>query len=105
LIPRDASLTVSGDLLPAVSSRRYVYEFGLNHPEAFEHEFTFSEYRNYDVDYILINGKSLMNGLSGHYAFLDKEALDNEIERLINDFDFKVMEKRGAFTLLARRQG
>jgi len=72
MVPKDASVTVTGDLLPAVSSRRHVYEFGLNHPKAFEGEPLFSNYPYHDVDYILINKKCLINGLGGALFLVKK---------------------------------
>jgi hypothetical protein len=102
LIPRDAAVTVTGDLLPAVSSRRHVYEFGLNHPKAFESEFNFATYPNYDVDFILINKKCLINGLGGRYAWFSRKDLEEEIERLVKDEKFILKEKKGTFLLLMR---
>ncbi|RKY37089.1 MAG: hypothetical protein DRP78_01975 [Candidatus Omnitrophota bacterium] len=100
IIPKNASVTASGDLLPALSSRKVLYEFGLNHPKAIRNEYSYIEYPNYSVDYVLIHKKYMVNGVGGHYAFLENEYLENEIRQLVDRHHFSIIEEYGSFILL-----
>jgi len=91
LIPKDAPVTASGDFLPALSSRKILYEFGLNNPKAVRNMFCLSDYPSYDVDYILIHKEYMPHGLGGHYAFLKRQDLHNEIKELIDKHVFSVL--------------
>jgi hypothetical protein len=100
MIPGNASVTASGDLLPALSSRKALYAFALNNPKAYESE-SFAEYPDYSADYIMIHKKWLYNGLGGHYAFLTKkEDLEDEINNLVNNYNFTLLKEEGDFVLL-----
>lgn len=102
MIPGNASVTASADLLPALSSRKALYAFVLNNPKAYESE-SFSEYPDYSADYILIHKKWLYNGLGGHYAFLTKkEDLEEEIRSLIDNYNFTLLKEEGDFILLIK---
>lgn len=103
LIPKDAAVTASGDLLPALSSRRIIYEFALNIPAASFSLFPKATYPNYEVDYILINRQCVINGLGGHYAFLVRDRLEEEIRALTSRHGFMLQRERGSFVLLKRR--
>jgi len=103
-IPRDASVTVTGDLLPAVSSRRYVYEFAYSHPKSIDGEHYLKDYPNTNVDFILINKTCLIHGMGGGYVRLEEKYLEGEILRMINDFNFHIVEERGNYVLLERQK-
>jgi len=99
MIPKNASAAVTGDLLPAASSRRYVYELGL------DYSYDSDEYiqPSTNADFILINKKCLINGLGGHYeCFSDKE-LAEMIKTLINEFHYSIKAEKGTFLLLEKR--
>lgn len=104
IIPKDASVMASGDLLLALSMRKIIYEFALNLEKAQFHKFAFSEYSNYDVDYILINKKCLINGMGGHYAFLPAHLLNDEIQRIIKFYNFDIQIQLGNFVLLKNKR-
>jgi len=99
MIPKDASLAVTGDLLPAASSRRYVYELGL------DYSYDSNEYvqPSTNTDFILINKKCLINGLGGHYEWFSDSELAEVIKMLINDFYYSIKVEKGTFLLLERR--
>ncbi len=44
------------------------------------------------------------NGLSGHYAFLKEQDLDQEIERLCRLFHYQILREEGGFILLQKRR-
>ena len=103
MIPKNASVTASGDLLPALSCRRVLYEFGLNNRKAEESLYSLSEYPSYNVDFILIHTKYIANGLSGDYAhFSKRKDLEDEIRKLITHYHFFVFKKEGNFILLKK---
>lgn len=103
-IPPEASVLASGHLLPALSSRKEVYEFGLNIPEATEFSFYLPDYNHYDVDYILIDRKCLINGVGGHYAFVEGSRLDSELDKLIKDYGYVILREDGGLILLKKRE-
>lgn len=103
IIPKKASVTATGDLLPALANRKTLYEFGLNHPKAyyaFNNVFNFDNYQAYTVDYILVNRKLLINGLGGHYAYLVEKKLNKELKKLINKYNFYILKEKDDFILL-----
>lgn len=101
-IPKDASVAASGDLLPALSSRKVLYEFGLNNTKTYNSE-SFKAYPAYSADYILIHKKCLYNGLGGHYAsFRKEEDLRDEINNCINNYNFTLLKEEGDFILLRK---
>jgi uncharacterized membrane protein len=102
MIPNNASLMVTGDLLPAASSRRFVYEFGLDYPGAYEAILDDLEYPYNLSEYILINKKCLMNGLGGHFVCVPKAELLKTLSLLIKRYDYVIKEQRGSFILLER---
>lgn len=100
MIPNDASVAVSGDFLPALSSRNELYTFALNHPKAYESQ-SFAAYPDNSADYVLVRKKWLYNGMGGHYAFLTRrEDLEDEIKNFINNYNFAVLKEEGDFVLL-----
>lgn len=102
MIPKGASVAASGDLLPALSSRKVLYEFGLNNPKTTNSE-SFKAYPAYNADYILIHKKCLYNGLGGHYAsFRKEEDLRGEINNFINNYNFTLLKEEGNFILLRK---
>ncbi|MBL7197166.1 MAG: DUF2079 domain-containing protein [Candidatus Omnitrophica bacterium] len=103
MIPKNASVTASGDLLFALSSRNVLHEFGLNIPEAIRSKYSYSEYPNYEVDFIIIHKKYMPHGLGGHYAFLKEEYLEDEIKRLTSEYDYSVAGKEGNYILLKKK--
>jgi len=104
MIPKNASVTASGDLLPALSARSKLYEFGLNHNRAQKAKYSPFEYPDHSVDYILIHNKVLTNGLSGDYAFLEDDDLKKEIRNLIENYGFKIVRQEGNFILLKQKK-
>jgi hypothetical protein len=104
MIPKGASVTVTGDLLPAVSSRRYVYEFAYSHPRSIDGERDLKGYPNTNVDFILVNKKCLIHGLGGGYVRLEEKYLEDEILRMVTDFNFRIVAKKGNYVLLERKK-
>ncbi|MDD5729512.1 MAG: DUF2079 domain-containing protein [Candidatus Omnitrophica bacterium] len=102
-IPAKSSVTASGDLLPALSCRKYIYEFALNDPDAFKHLYLPSEYNNYNVEYVLIHKKYLPNGLSGYYAYLAGRDLEKEINNYLDNHQFEILKRKDNFILLKRK--
>ncbi len=88
LIPDDASVSVSGDLMVPLSARRRVFEF-LDRA-----------YDYYNVDYILIHNKNMYLG-AGRYEWSDprmKEAL----ELLLRHRDWSLVSREGDLYLFER---
>ncbi len=102
-IPANAKVTASGDLLPILSSRRYLYEFGMTVNGANEAPFVEPEFKTrydlYNVDYILIHKRNMMNGFGGQYAYMSRGIMNKEIER-IKDMGFEVIKENQRFILL-----
>jgi len=104
MIPKDASVTASGDLLTPLATRKKLYSFGLNEPEAWENEYRLIKnytYPAYKSDYILIHTKNICNGLGGQYAFVNKELADKIIRTKLRD-KYVVIKQKGNFILLRR---
>lgn len=104
MIPRDSSVTATGDLLIALATRRKLFSFGLNDPEALESEYgPMDYYPAYESDYILIHTKNLWNGLGGQYAFVDKELANRIIEeRLIPKHNYVIISREKDLILLKK---
>jgi hypothetical protein len=88
MIPPEASVSVSGDLLAALSSR------------AWEREFLFDPYDYYDVDYILLHNKYMYIG-AGHYAW-DDERMKRELSGLLANKQWKLLMQENEFYLFKR---
>ncbi len=104
LIPRNASVTASGDLLLPLAMRNKLYSFGLNESEAWENEAYLMKnfyYPSYEADYILIHTKNLCNGLGGQYAFVDKAQANEIVNKLKNKY--VIVKKDGNFILLHKK--
>jgi len=77
---------------------------GLEYYIEDKNELYISEYLNFNVDYILINKKCLMNGLGGHYAWFSDKEFDERITTFTSEFNYSVKAEKGTFILLEKRQ-
>ena len=105
MIPKNASVTASGDLLPALSCRRVLYEFGLNIKGALEAPYADRKkfkYPVYTTDYILIHLQNICNGFGGRYPFLGRDLLMNEINNIIPHNGYRIVKRNSSFILFAR---
>lgn len=93
MIPEDACVSASGDLLVPLSHRACLREFARD-------EFGSQNYDYYNTDYIFINRKSFYHG-TGHYAKINDQHL-NEIKKLISDNVFTVIAEKDTFLLLKK---
>jgi uncharacterized membrane protein len=100
LIPKNASVSASGDLLIPLSHRERIVEFGplkVDYPGGRINKLDY-----FDTDYILINRKNMYFG-AGHYA--QPRDKDWDILRsLINAKVFKVLADRGSYILLKKEK-
>ncbi|MDD5729516.1 MAG: DUF2079 domain-containing protein [Candidatus Omnitrophica bacterium] len=105
LIPDNASVTASGDLLTPLAARRYLYSFGLNEPRAWESEYGPNDYYPaYESDFILIHTKNICNGLGGQYAFVDKPLAQEIIgNKLLTAHNYEIIKEKGDFILLKKK--
>ncbi len=96
LIPATASVSASGDLLPALSHRDKIVEFGmsLRYLSGKERDFT-------DADYIMIHARYLYNG-EGDYAWPGRRRLRAMIQELLETNAWDVIKIDGLFVLLKR---
>ena len=104
MIPKNASVTASGDLLTPLALHKHLYSFGLNEPEAWENEYRLIKnynYPAYNSDYILIHTKNICNGLGGQYAFVGK-SLANKIIKAKLKGRYSVVKEEGNFILLQK---
>jgi len=98
-IPGDASVAASGHLMPALSSRPKVVEFGL---PLF---YTSGRQRDYtDVDYIVIHARSLYHG-GGNCWGQGRRVLRDEIEQLLRAGGWSIVKLEGQFLVLKRTAG
>ena len=104
MIPRDSSVTATGDLLMALATRRKLFSFGLNEPKALESEYgPMDYYPAYESNYILIHTKNLWNGLGGQYAFIDKELANRIIEKeLVLKHNYVIIAREENLILLKK---
>jgi len=101
MIPKDASVTTSGDLLPQLSHRKTLYEFGVVREVFLKKVKPKYEDKLYlNVDYILFRTKSIEHG-AGTNNFDNAKAI-GESEKLIGKGLFRVMAREGDFILLRR---
>ena len=104
MVPKNASVIATGDLLPALSSRNVLREFGLNVDGAIEapyadtHRF---DYGSYSTDYILINTNNICNGTGGKYSYLDYELLYQELNKILKN-GYIVYSREGSLILYKR---
>lgn len=104
MIPRGASVTASGDLLLPLSTRKRLFSFGLNEPQAWDSQYSPEDYYPaYESDYILIHTKNICNGLGGQYAFVDASLAKQIIEeKLIPVYTYTILSHKGNFILLKK---
>lgn len=95
MVPKDSTVTATGDLLVPLSHRSNLKEFGRN-------------YVNYlDSDFMLLNTQIMYNG-SGHYALLSQdqkrnaELIDRQVNQLLASKKWIIKEKENSFYLLKR---
>ncbi|MDD5729517.1 MAG: DUF2079 domain-containing protein [Candidatus Omnitrophica bacterium] len=102
MLPDNASVTASGDLLPALSSRKNLYEFGLNVGGGAGAFYARGySYPAYSADYIFIHKKNLANGFGGKYVYLGEDLIAKEVKKLI-ERDYKVMRQERDFILMRK---
>lgn len=90
MIPPDASVSASGDLLIPLSHRKTLFEFGFK-----------DSYQDYfDADYILINKRNMYFG-AGHYA-KPKESDFIKLESLVRQGDFTLVAGKESYFLYKR---
>jgi len=88
MIPQEASVSASGDLLIPLSHRKKLLEFG----------FVKTEYDYFNVDYILLNKRNMYHG-AGHYEEIKTTDLE-KLKLLVNQGKFIILSERGDFVLL-----
>ena len=105
MIPKEVSVTASGDLLTPLSTRSEVYLFGMNEPHAQHSEYGPQDYYPaYESDYILIHTKNIYSGIGGDYPFADKELVEEIIkEKLLKGGKYSIIRQEGNFILLKKR--
>jgi len=92
-VPSDAVVSATGDLLPALSHRRYLLEFGQ------------SDYNFFNAEYFLLNTENLYNG-SGKYNWLFTEnelncpAMEKLIQAMLSTGKYELLAHEGTFWLL-----
>ncbi len=90
MIPLDASVSASGDLLIPLSNRRTVLEF------------LSKDYNYLSVDYILIHNKNMHMG-AGHYEW-DDARMAEELDRLFKSKDWALLAHKKDFFLFKRNK-
>jgi uncharacterized membrane protein len=88
MIPENASVSVSGDLMVPLSSRQRVFEF-LDRA-----------YDYYNVDFILIHNKNMYLG-AGRYEWSDTQ-MKEELELLLRRQDWSLVSREGDYYLFRR---
>lgn len=101
MIPPEAIVATSGDLLPQLSHRRTVYEFGIVE-EGFFLESDKEDLRYLDADYILLRTRNIQHGSSSNNFNNDEAQIraDDLVARGI----FEYRERKGDFILLQKRR-
>ena len=94
MIPKDAVVSATGDLLMPLSHRKEVYEF------AFDDIDDGGGYDYFDVDYIAVNNTNQYHG-AGHYAFPEERHM-HKLNGLIRNGTFDVLYEKKGFLLLKR---
>ncbi|MFC1889787.1 DUF2079 domain-containing protein [Thermodesulfobacteriota bacterium] len=90
-IPLDASVTATGDLLWALSSRRELYEFGCD------------QERLPATDYVLANSRNLYIG-AGRYCILSPAEQAELVRKILDTGRYELTGDREGFKLLKRRE-
>lgn len=88
MIPKETSVSASGDLLIPLSHRKKLLEFG-NREVGYDY---------FNADYIIINKKNMYHG-AGQYSEVVEEDLAR-LDSLVSEGKFKIVSKKGAFVLL-----
>jgi len=95
IIPDGVSVSASGDLCPALSSRGEIYEFGtvpeINDMSGHENE----------VDYILIRKKDIYHGYD--FNEVRNDVAFNKLYQLVNKENYQVIKEDNDFILLKRK--
>lgn len=91
-IPDTSSVSASGDLLIPLSHRRELLEFGNKEVE----------YDYFNVEYIILNKKSMYYG-AGNYSEIKEEDL-KKLDYFVKNGKFKILSKKGDFVLLKNIQ-
>lgn len=94
MVPDDASVSATGDLLVPLSHREKILEF------AFDDLDDGGGYNYFDVDYIAINRKNQYFG-AGRYAFPEKKHF-RKLDKLIEEGMFDILYEEKSFLLLKR---
>ncbi|MCF7800369.1 DUF2079 domain-containing protein, partial [Candidatus Babeliales bacterium] len=99
-IPPDSSVAASSDLLPALSSRKELYEFGL-------YKFADKDYLYYlppkwgtSPEYIILRKHSINHGYTK--SDIKNKDLVNEAERLVRQEQYKKVKETELFLLLKK---
>jgi len=95
LIPDDASVSATLDLLVALSHREKLYAF------AFDDRQEGGGYNYFDVDYILINRKSRHPSIDGESRLPGTRHIQ-QLERLIENNTFEIWAEEKNLLLLKR---
>lgn len=90
MIPLDASVSASGDLLIPLSNRRTILEF------------LSKEYNYLSAEYILIHNKNMYMG-AGHYEWDDARMIE-ELDRLLKSKDWALLGHKKDFFLFKRNK-
>jgi hypothetical protein len=88
MLPQDASVAASGDLLPPLSSRQRVFEFLQ------------TTYDYYNVDYIFLHNRPMYMG-AGHYEW-DDERMQKELTALLSNQEWRLVHQEGDFFLFKK---
>lgn len=98
-IPKSASVAATGHLLPALSHRRRIVEFGrpLRYQSGSERDYT-------DVDYIVVHARYLHHG-GGHYWWPGRRVLMQMIGKVLREGRWEAERIEGLFVVLRRRPG
>ncbi len=89
MIPPDASVAASGDLLPQLSERKILYEFGVDRGVFIETQSFQQQY--FDVDYIFLRTTPMEHGGGG-----------NNFDNNLSLRSAEALEKTGCFASIAR---
>ncbi|MDX6769450.1 MAG: DUF2079 domain-containing protein [Elusimicrobiota bacterium] len=103
-IPREASVTASGSLLPLLSARRELHEFGAYHGVPLK-ERKAREARYYSADVVLLDRRCRSHGLGGGYACVDPDDFERELRKLVGGYRYKLLVDDGVFVLLSTPLG
>ena len=99
LIPESASVAASGHLLPALSHRRRIVEFGK------PMQYMSGKYRDFTaVDYVMVHARCLWHG-AGDYWWPGRRHLRYMLQGLLEQGGWEVVKMDGLFVLLRRHTG